>query len=109
MSTPLITLTTDFGEASPYAAVLKGVILSINPSARIVDLSHRIRPQNVRHASYFLGTAVPHFPAGTIHVGIVDPGVGSERAAIAVEAGGQRLVGPDNGIFSGVFQHYENA
>jgi S-adenosylmethionine hydrolase len=105
MSTaPLITLTTDFGDTSPYVAVMKGVILSINPAARMLDLSHRIRPQNLRHASYFLGTAVPYFPLGTIHVCVVDPGVGSERAALYAEAGGQRLVGPDNGIFTGVFR-----
>lgn len=103
--TPLITLTTDYGDGSPYAAVLKGVILSVNPAARILDLTHRIGPQDLRHASYFLGTAVPYFPAGTIHVCVIDPGVGSERAAIYAEAGGQRLVGPDNGIFTGVFRN----
>ena len=81
---------------------MKGVILSINPAARIVDLTHAIRPQDVRHASYFLSTAVPYFPAGTIHVCVVDPGVGSERAAIHVECGGQHLVGPDNGVFTGL-------
>jgi S-adenosylmethionine hydrolase len=106
MSTPpLITLTTDYGDSSPYAAVLKGVILSVNPAARVLDLSHRIRPQDLRHASYYLATAVPYFPAGTIHVCVVDPGVGTDRAALYAEAGGQRLVGPDNGIFSGVFHH----
>jgi S-adenosylmethionine hydrolase len=98
--TSLITLTTDFGVTAPYVAVMKGVILSINPAARILDLTHAIRPQDVRHASYFLATAVPHFPPGTIHVCVVDPGVGSERAAICAEVGGQRLVGPDNGVFS---------
>lgn len=105
MSQPLITLTTDFGDSSPYAAVLKGVVLSTNPDARVLDLSHRIRPQDLRHASYFLATAVPHFPPGTIHVCVVDPGVGSDRAALYAEAGTQRLVGPDNGIFTGVFRH----
>jgi len=109
MPQPLITLTTDFGDASPYEAVLKGVILSINPAARILDLSHHIRPQDLRHASYFLATAVPHFPPGTIHVCVVDPGVGSDRAAICVEAGGQRLVGPDNGLFTGVVRHFGGA
>jgi S-adenosylmethionine hydrolase len=105
MSTaPLITLTTDFGDASPYVAVMKGVILSINSEARLLDLSHRIRPQDLRHASYFLATAVRYFPAGTIHVCVIDPGVGSERAALYAEAGGQRLVGPDNGIFTGVLR-----
>jgi S-adenosylmethionine hydrolase len=99
-----ITLTTDFGVTAPYVAVMKGVILSINPAARVHDLTHAIRPQDVRHASYFLATAVPYFPAGTIHVCVVDPGVGSDRAAIAAEAAGQRLIGPDNGVFTGVFR-----
>jgi S-adenosyl-L-methionine hydrolase (adenosine-forming) len=101
---PLITLTTDFGNASPYVSVMKGVILSINTQARIVDLTHAIRPQDLRHASYFLATAVPHFPAGTIHVCVVDPGVGSDRAAIFAEVAGQRLLGPDNGIFTGLYR-----
>src|SRR5262252_22962 len=100
----LITLTTDFGATSPYVAVMKGVILSINPAARIHDLSHSVRPQNLRHACYFLGTAVPYFPPGTIHVCVVDPGVGSERAALYADTPEQRLVGPDNGVFTGVFR-----
>jgi S-adenosylmethionine hydrolase len=102
--TPLITLTTDFGRASPYVAVMKGVILSINPNARVLDLTHDIRPQDVRHASYFLATAVPYFPPGTIHVCVVDPGVGSERAALYADTPDQRLVGPDNGVFTGVIR-----
>ena len=101
---PTITLTTDFGNASPYVAAMKGVILSINPGAAIVDLSHAIPPQDLRHASYFLATATLYFPAGTIHVCVVDPGVGSTRAALYVEAGGQRLVGPDNGIFTALIR-----
>jgi S-adenosylmethionine hydrolase len=109
MPPPLITLTTDFGTASPYVAVMKGVILSINPAARITDLTHAIRAQDLRHASYFLATAVPYFPPGTIHLCVVDPGVGSERAALYAEAGGQRFVGPDNGIFTGVFRKLGSA
>jgi S-adenosylmethionine hydrolase len=97
---PLITLTTDFGDASPYAAVVKGVILSINPAARLLDLTHHIPPQDVRHADYFLGAAAPYFPAGTIHLAVIDPGVGTERHPLLVEAGGQYLVGPDNGVFT---------
>jgi S-adenosyl-L-methionine hydrolase (adenosine-forming) len=99
-----ITLTTDFGYTSPYVAVMKGVILSINPSACIVDLSHSIRPQDIRHANYFLTTAIPYFPPGTVHVCVVDPGVGSERAGLYVDLGGQCLIGPDNGIFTGLLQ-----
>jgi S-adenosylmethionine hydrolase len=100
MAAPLITLTTDFGAASPYVAVMKGVILSINPGATILDLTHSIRAQDLRHASYFLGTAVPFFPSGTIHVCVIDPGVGSSRAPLVIEAAGQRLIGPDNGLFT---------
>jgi S-adenosylmethionine hydrolase len=110
MSTaPLITLTTDFGDASPYVAVMKGVILSINPAARVLDLTHRIRPQDLRHAAYYLGTALPYFPPGTIHVCVIDPGVGSERAALYAEVCGQRLVGPDNGIFTNLFRQAAGA
>jgi S-adenosylmethionine hydrolase len=101
---PIITLTTDFGDASPYVAVMKGVILSLNPSVRLHDLSHGIPPQDVRHADYFLGTAIPYFPTGTIHVAVIDPGVGSERFPLLIEAGGQRLIGPDNGVFTRTVQ-----
>jgi S-adenosylmethionine hydrolase len=101
---PLITLTTDFGTASPYVATMKGVILSVNPAARLHDLTHTIRAQDLHHANYFLVTAVPYFPPGTVHVCIVDPGVGSERAALVAESGGQLFVGPDNGIFTSVFR-----
>jgi S-adenosylmethionine hydrolase len=102
MSDPILTLTSDFGERSPYVAAMKGVIVSIHPPTRVLDLSHRIRPQDVPHASYFLATCVPYFPPGTIHVAVVDPGVGTDRAPLCVRAGGQYLIGPDNGIFTGV-------
>ncbi|MCS6866834.1 MAG: SAM-dependent chlorinase/fluorinase [Gemmataceae bacterium] len=98
----LITLTTDFGRTSPYVAVMKGVILSLDPHATLIDLSHEIRPQNLRQASYFLGTATPYFPAGTIHLCVVDPGVGSSRAALCIEQAGRYFVGPDNGLFTHV-------
>ena len=83
---------------------MKGVILSINPTARIVDLTHTIRPQDIRHACYFLATATPYYPPGTIHVCVVDPGVGSERAALHAVAGGQHFVGPDNGVFTAILR-----
>jgi S-adenosylmethionine hydrolase len=102
----VITLTTDFGEGSLYVAVLKGVILSINPSARIVDLSHAIPPQDIRHGSYFLSTSVPYFPAGTIHVAVIDPGVGTERNALLVSAADQFIVGPDNGLLTGLLARF---
>jgi S-adenosylmethionine hydrolase len=97
---PLITLTTDFGDDSPYVAAVKGVILSINPCARLLDLSHAIPPQDLLHAAFFLSGAVPYFPTGTLHVIVVDPGVGSERVMLYVETGGQRLLAPDNGVWT---------
>src|SRR5205807_1675999 len=97
MADPLITLTTDFGTDSPYVAAMKGVILGINPAARLIDLSHDIPPQDLRHTAFFLTQAVPYFPPGTLHVVVVDPGVGSDRAALCVCLHGQRLLVPDNG------------
>jgi S-adenosylmethionine hydrolase len=100
MSDAIITLTTDFGTTSPYVAAMKGVILSLNPAARLVDLSHAVPPQDVRHAAFFLAGALPYFPPGTIHLVVVDPGVGTERAALCVELGTQRVVAPDNGCWT---------
>jgi S-adenosylmethionine hydrolase len=100
MPEPIITLTTDFGEASPYVAALKGVILGAAPRARIVDLSHQIPPQDVRHAAFFLAVAVPHFPPDVLHVVVVDPGVGTERAILFVELEDHKLLVPDNGCWS---------
>ena len=104
MSDPLITLTTDFGEESPYVAAMKGVILGINPAARLVDLTHQVPPQDVRYAAFFLAGSVPYYPAGTLHVVVVDPGVGSERAVLHVEAEGQRLLVPDNGCWTSLLK-----
>ncbi|HJT76360.1 MAG TPA: SAM-dependent chlorinase/fluorinase [Gemmataceae bacterium] len=101
MPDPIITLTTDFGEESPYVAAVKGVILGINPQARLVDLTHQIPPQDVRHAAFFLAGAVPYFPPEALHVVVVDPGVGSERAVLYVQTReGQRLLVPDNGCWT---------
>ena len=100
MPDPIITLTTDFGEDSPYVAAMKGVILCMNPAARLVDLSHRIPPQDVRHASFFLAECIPYFPPEVIHLAVVDPGVGSERALLYVEIGGHRVLAPDNGCWT---------
>src|SRR5689334_6880379 len=99
MAQPIITLTTDFGSRSPFVAAVKGVILSINPEARLVDLSHEIPPYDIRHAAFFLADAVPYFPPGTLHVVVVDPGVGGERAILHVTVGEQRLLVPDNGCW----------
>jgi S-adenosylmethionine hydrolase len=100
MPDAIITLTTDFGHGSPYVAAIKGVLLAINPAARLVDLSHAIPPQDLRHAAFFLEHAIPYFPAGVLHVIVVDPGVGSERALLYVEVGGHRLLVPDNGCWT---------
>jgi len=100
MSQRLITLTTDFGEGSPYVAAMKGVILGINPDARLVDLSHRIPPQNILHAAWFLASALPWFPPETMHVIVVDPGVGTKRKLLLVHAGTQWLLVPDNGCWT---------
>jgi len=99
---PIITLTTDFGTEDPYVGVMKGVVLGINPQAQLVDLTHSVRPQQVLHGSFLLGTAFRFFPPGTIHVAVVDPGVGTARRALAVQAGGYHFLGPDNGILSHV-------
>ena len=104
MNVPLVTLTTDFGSDSPYVAAMKGSLLSVNPQARLIDLSHEIPPQDVRHASFFLRSCVRFFPQGTIHVIVVDPGVGTERAILFVENQGQRLLAPDNGCWTALVE-----
>jgi S-adenosylmethionine hydrolase len=96
----VITLTTDFGLADGYVGTMKGVILSIDPTATIVDISHDISPQDVREAAYTLYAAYPYFPQGTVHVVVVDPGVGSERRAIALRTPRATFVAPDNGVLS---------
>jgi len=100
METELITLTTDFGHKDPFAGIMKGVILGINPNARIVDLSHSIPAQDLTAGALVLSGSATFFPEGTIHVAVVDPGVGSERRTLAIESAGQFFVGPDNGIFT---------
>ena len=94
---PLITLTTDFGRQDAYAAAMKGVILRLCPEARIEDLTHEMNPHDVWDTAFFVAGAAPWFPDGTIHVAVVDPGVGSPRRPVAVCAGNQYFVGPDNG------------
>jgi S-adenosyl-L-methionine hydrolase (adenosine-forming) len=96
----LITLLTDFGTSDYFVSAMKGAILSINPDARVVDITHEIPAQDIEAAAFTLLAAHSSFPSGTIHVAVVDPGVGSARRAILVETDGQFFVGPDNGIFS---------
>jgi len=101
----MIVLTTDFGTDDVFVGVMKGVILSINPVAKIVDLTHAIAPFGVVEAAYKIEQASPYFPPGTIHVVVVDPGVGSERRAIAVRSGSSIFLAPDNGVLTCVLQH----
>src|ERR671933_1568171 len=95
---PLITLTTDFGLEDNFVGVMKGVIATYAPAARLIDLTHAVPPQDVAAGAFSLATAFAYFPPGTIHLAIVDPGVGSARRAIAVAAGGYYWVTPDNGL-----------
>jgi S-adenosylmethionine hydrolase len=98
----LITLLSDFGLKDVYVGVMKGVIAQINPRLTVVDLTHQIPPQNIAAARFNLMNAYPYFPVGTVHVAVVDPGVGSHRRGIALQIDAGFLVGPDNGLFSGV-------
>jgi S-adenosylmethionine hydrolase len=98
MSRPVITLTTDFGQADGYVAAMRGAILSICPQAEVVDVSHEVRPQAVQQAAYLLAFVAPYFPPGTVHVAVVDPGVGTQRRAVAVHGGRALYVAPDNGL-----------
>jgi S-adenosyl-L-methionine hydrolase (adenosine-forming) len=100
----LITLLTDFGVADYFVGALKGAILSINPSVSIVDLSHEIPPQDVAAGAFTLMASYESFPSQTVHVAVVDPGVGSDRRPILVWAGNHFFVGPDNGIFSYIYE-----
>jgi S-adenosyl-L-methionine hydrolase (adenosine-forming) len=95
-----ITLLTDFGLKDPYVGVMKGVILSINPDARIVDITHEVEPQDVTEGCFLIDESYPFFNKGSIHVCVIDPTVGSDRRAIAIEHDGHLFVGPDNGLFS---------
>jgi len=100
---PIITLTTDFGFKDPFVGIMKGVILNINPSANIVDITHNITPQNIMEASVTIGMGFNYFPHRTIHVVVVDPGVGSVRKPIIVLTDYYCFVGPDNGVFSQIY------
>ena len=96
----IITLTTDYGHSDPFVGVMKGVIASIAPDSAIVDLTHEILPQDVLAGALALESAIDYFPPGTIHLAVVDPGVGSQRRAISVETDRAIFVGPDNGLFT---------
>ncbi len=102
----IITLTTDFGLYDHFVGVMKGVMLSIAPSARLIDITHDITPYNVRMASFVLNSSYNYFPEKSVHLCVVDPGVGSERRALAGSAGGRFFVGPDNGLFTSIIDNY---
>lgn len=100
----IITLTTDFGLADTYVGILHGVIRGICPQARLVDLCHQVRPQNLLQGGFLLASACGYFPQGTVHLAVVDPGVGTERPAIAMQTPQAFFVAPDNGLLSWVWQ-----
>jgi S-adenosylmethionine hydrolase len=100
----IITLLTDFGNQDPYVGAMKGVILSLNPEAVLVDLTHEVPPQDTIAGAFLLSEAAPYFPPGTIHLAVVDPGVGTPRRALAAKARDKFWVGPDNGLFHLAFQ-----
>lgn len=102
----IITLTTDFGLTDAYVAAMKGIILGINPEAKLVDICHTIKPQNISQAAFVLSTAYKFFPQRTIHVVVVDPGVGTERRAIILRTSLADFVAPDNGVLSYVIQDF---
>jgi S-adenosylmethionine hydrolase len=97
---PIVTLTTDFGARDAYVAAMKGVILSIADTVRLIDVSHEIAAHDVTEGALALEAAAPFFPAGTIHVAVVDPGVGTARRGLALITARARFVGPDNGLFT---------
>ena len=96
----IITLLTDFGADDEYVGLMKGVVLTINPDATIIDITHHIGPQDIVQAAYTINSTYPYFPAGTIHLIVVDPGVGTERAILAVKANHQFFLAPDNGVLT---------
>lgn len=103
----VITLMTDFGEKEGYAGILKGVIWSICPTVQIADITHEISPQDILKGALILQRAHPFFPIGTVHVAVVDPGVGTERRPITMRVSGHTFVGPDNGLFTAVIENAE--
>jgi len=103
MRHPVITLTTDFGLSDHFAGTMKGVILGICPQAEIVDISHDVGAFGISEGGYLVSQAYPYFPRGTVHIVVIDPGVGTSRRPILVEAAGQRFVAPDNGVLSPVY------
>jgi len=106
---PIITITTDFGEKDGFVGTLKGVIWGIAPDAQIADITHEVPPQDVLTGAIALWRAAPFFPAGTVHIAVVDPGVGTARRPMAAQIGEQIFVGPDNGLFTPMIVDAEKA
>jgi S-adenosyl-L-methionine hydrolase (adenosine-forming) len=104
---PAVVLMTDFGLSDTYVGQMKGVILSIAPATRIIDLTHAVTAQNIAQGTFLLGKSTPYFPDGTIFVAVVDPGVGTSRKAIAVETARHIFLAPDNGLLTSIFQGAE--
>jgi S-adenosylmethionine hydrolase len=100
MSSQIISLTTDFGVAGSYVGALKGVVLGVNPRATIVDIAHEIPPQDIAHGAFVWQNACTYFPSGAIHVGVVDPGVGTSRRALLLETPTGHFLAPDNGMLT---------
>jgi S-adenosylmethionine hydrolase len=100
MKTPIVTLLTDFGTKDYYVASMKGVILGINPRCTLVDITHEVSPQNIMEGAFLLTGACSYFPRGTIHIAVVDPGVGSPRKPILIETKNYFFIGPDNGLLT---------
>jgi S-adenosylmethionine hydrolase len=98
----IITLITDFGLQAEYAGAMKGAILTVNPKSQVVDITHQIPPHDILRACFVLKNSYPYYPKGTVHVVVVDPGVGTARRPLIVESGGHLFVGPDNGVFGGI-------
>jgi S-adenosylmethionine hydrolase len=103
----VVTLTTDFGYRDPFAGIMKGVILNINPFVHIVDITHDISPQNIMEAAIAIEMSFDSFPVGSVHIIVVDPGVGSVRRPILVTTGSHFFIGPDNGVFSRIYKLHE--
>jgi hypothetical protein len=101
---PTLTLTTDFGIKDGFVGTMKGVIWSICPAVQIADISHTVTPQNVLEGAFALWRAYPFFPDGSVHVAVIDPGVGTRRRPMAARVGAHYFVGPDNGLFTPIYE-----
>lgn len=109
MATGLITFLSDFGTEDSYVAQVKGTILFLDPDLQVVDVTHQVPPQDIQFAAFQLCRVAASFPPGTVHLAVVDPGVGTERRPVVVEAGSHVLVGPDNGLFSWVVREWKGS